>query len=133
MIKKRKLIIVSLFIISILFLCSCGNSQDNLNNDKDINNKMTEPVNIAQDINNQLQGEWTLTGAESFSFHNGYVKFYQGQNVISGTYGIDTKKGEVISSLTSIDGKTVNFNLHYKYNNGILKLYNNRNIEMTKQ
>lgn len=87
----------------------------------------------SNDIDDLLYGEWTLDGSDgSFFFDHGDVTLTSGSQILSGTYEISTEESAVKCVFKASDGN-VKATIPFTYENGTLKVYNNKNQEMTKR
>ena len=68
----------------------------------------------------------------NFFFDNGNLTLVSGGQMLSGTYEIVTAESAIKGVFKSSDAN-VKISLPYVYENGALKLYNNREQEMTKR
>ena len=87
----------------------------------------------AEDIDSLLQGAWALEGsADTMSFEDGKVVISGSGQMLSGSYEVDTEESAVIGHIETSDA-TLKITIPYSYEDGVLKIFNNRGAEMFKQ
>ncbi len=87
---------------------------------------------LKQEIESALQGVWMLGTDNTFTFRSGSVSISGGGGLLNGSYSINTDDSTIDATLQTSDGAVV-IHLPYVYASGVLSLYNNRNVQLTKQ
>lgn len=84
-----------------------------------------------EQINAMLQGSWSVEGSGTFTFDRGIVTVDAPGAAMAGTYEVDTASSTIVGNLETADG-TVRITIPYEYDGTVLKVFNNRNVEMIK-
>ena len=87
-----------------------------------------------EEIEELLQGTWTLGGTNRFIFDGGDLTVESNGQVLSGTYEVNQETACIDGHFDTNDGKTVTIHLPYKFDeDGRLVLMNNGNQELVKE
>jgi len=87
----------------------------------------------AEDLDGLLQGTWKLSdNTGEMAFDNGSMVISGGGQMMDGNYEISTEESAVKGTF-EVDGKTLVITIPYTYEDGVLKIFNNRNVELIKQ
>ena len=89
-------------------------------------------TNSTDDVNAALQGTWNLGDQGVFTFDAGSITIQANNTTMTGTYEIDPTQSTINGHLDTTD-RTANIALPYEYRDGVLRLFNNRGAEITKE
>ena len=86
-----------------------------------------------EEIDSLLQGTWKLSDdTGEMAFDNGTFVITSGGQMMEGTYEVNTEESAVIGHIETSEN-TLKITIPYTYEDGVLKIFNNRNVEFTKQ
>ncbi len=85
-----------------------------------------------EEVNAALQGKWSLASGGAFEFNNESFICETPQGNLSGSYEVDVEESSIVGKMNASNG-TVTINLPFEYENGTLKLFNNKGEEFIKQ
>lgn len=97
---------------------------------QDVKETEATPEISAEEVDEALSGTWEIQNGR-FLFSQGNVIVYTADAALAGTYEINVEDSSVVATIKASDGD-VAITLPFEYNNGVLTLWNNRGVELTK-
>jgi len=86
-----------------------------------------------EEIDSLLQGTWKLSdNTGEMAFDNGSLVISGNGQMMDGSYEISTEESAVKGEFV-VEDKTLVITIPYTYEDGVLKIFNNRNVELIKQ
>ena len=123
----KKLLCALLAVMTALSLTSC--KENNAEEAETKVEKKVEKTLTIPEVTAGLQGTWVLNGKNKFKFEQNNLSI---DDVINGTYTVNTEESVIEASMTAVDGN-VSIKLPYKFEDGLLKVYNNQGAELVKE
>ena len=123
----KKLLCVLLAAMTALSLTACKE-----NNGEEVETKVEEKAEktlTIPEVTAGIQGTWVLNGKNKFKFEGNNISV---DDVINGTYTVNTEESMIEATMTAVDGN-VTIKLPYKFEDGLLKIYNNQGAELVKE
>ena len=123
----KKLLCALLAVMTALSLTSC--KENNAEEAETKVEKKVEKTLTIPEVTAGLQGTWVLNGKNKVKFEQNNLSI---DDVINGTYTVNTEESVIEASMTAVDGN-VSIKLPYKFEDGLLKVYNNQGAELVKE
>ena len=129
--KKLLSVLIAIFTLLSCVACNSPNSASN-SPEKAVNGEKEEFMSAEEItpelIQEKVQGSWDALG-QTITFEGNKVSF---GGKIEGTFTVSIEESVIKASLVASDG-IVSLDMPYTYENGVLKLYNNQNQEVTRK
>ncbi|MBQ1383267.1 MAG: hypothetical protein IIY73_05085 [Solobacterium sp.] len=134
--KLMKLMLAAGIAVS---LAACSGSSDTPKDTDNEREEITEVEEVeevvvtAEDVEKALQGTWDMPdGSGTLAFDNGTFAVLTGGQTLNGEYTIDMEEMVIAGRIKTSDG-TLSIKTPFVYEEGTLKIFNNKNVELIKR